>query len=159
MRLILLAGLCDNRATRRSDMIDMSRDLRTYRHASLPGLDDRIAAGGSAGADEPFPPHHRYRRVERVPPGGRGPPDIALGGVRLGFAKLAVRCATVLVDQDTGRKAAPEPRHTLAGYRRRDLEGGGVDLRATFAVLRPGALAVGDEVVVSTWSAEGRRSD
>jgi uncharacterized protein YcbX len=63
-----------------------------------------------------------------------------------------------VVDQDTGRKAA-EPLRTLAGYRRRDPGGGGVDLRATFTVRRPGALAVGDEVVVSSWSAEGRRSD
>jgi uncharacterized protein len=125
--------------------------------ASLRGLDDRIAAGGRAPV-----PMSRFR-PNIVIDGWDAPyqedeaRDITLGGVRLGFAKLAVRCATVLVDQDTGRKAGPEPLRTLAGYRRAP-GGGGVVFGAKFAVLRPGAVAVGDEVVVSTWSPEGRRS-
>ncbi|WP_308257477.1 MOSC domain-containing protein [Pseudonocardia lacus] len=72
--------------------------------------------------------------------------ELVIGDVRLGFAKLAVRCATTLVDQETGRRSGPEPLRTLAKYRRDD--GGGVVFGAKFSVLRTGTVAVGDEVVV-----------
>ncbi|MCO1658263.1 MOSC domain-containing protein [Pseudonocardia humida] len=113
--------------------------------ASLRELDDRIAAAGGAPV-----PMSRFR-PNIVVDGWDEPhreddaPELSLGGVRLGFAKLAVRCATVLVDQETGRKAGPEPLRTLARYRRDD--GGGVVFGAKFAVLRPGAVAVGDEIL------------
>lgn len=70
---------------------------------------------------------------------------LRVGGIDLGFAELAIRCAVTMVDQDRGVKAGPEPLRTLAGYRR---AGGGVAFGANFSVLQAGKLAVGDEVVV-----------
>lgn len=117
--------------------------------ASLRGLTERI--GGEAvpmsrfrpnivvdGWDEP----HREDRAL----------GLAIGGVRLGFSKLAVRCAMTLVDQDAGRRAGPEPLRSLAGYRR-DPGGSGVVFGAKFAVLQPGVVAVGDGVDVTADSA------
>lgn len=75
---------------------------------------------------------------------------IEIGNTELGFAKLAVRCAVTLVDQPTGAPAGPEPLRTLATYRRVP-EGGGVTFGAKYSVLRPGKLAVGDELTVHTW--------
>jgi uncharacterized protein YcbX len=56
-----------------------------------------------------------------------------------------------MVDQEFGAKAGPEPLRTLADYRR--AAEGGVAFGAKFAVVRPGKLSVGDEVVVSSWGA------
>ncbi|RKS79811.1 hypothetical protein BZB76_1290 [Actinomadura pelletieri DSM 43383] len=74
---------------------------------------------------------------------------IVIGNGELGFAKLAIRCAVTMVDQHTGVKSGPEPLRTLATYRR--ASEGGVAFGAKFAVVRPGKLAVGDEVVVTSW--------
>ncbi|MUL43178.1 MOSC domain-containing protein [Streptomonospora sp. PA3] len=71
---------------------------------------------------------------------------LAVGGAELGYAKPAIRCAVTTVDQATGAKAGPEPLATLARYRR--TSAGGVAFGAKFAVLSPGAVAVGDEVAV-----------
>ena len=112
--------------------------------ASLRGLNERIGGEGVPmsrfrpnivvdGWDEP---HREDRALE-----------LAIGGVRLGFTKLAVRCATTLVDQETGRRVGPEPLRSLAEYRRDPS--GGVIFGAKFAVLRPGALEVGDGVEVT----------
>jgi uncharacterized protein len=78
--------------------------------------------------------------------------DAGIGddGVALGFAKLAVRCAVTLVDQQTGERVGPEPLRTLAGYRR--VTDAGVAFGAKFAVRRTGRLAVGDEVRVGRWT-------
>ncbi|MFB6848481.1 MOSC domain-containing protein [Streptomyces sp. NPDC056373] len=67
----------------------------------------------------------------------------------LGYAKLAIRCAVTLVDQHTGTRAGPEPLRTLATYRRATQ--GGIAFGTKYAVLRPGKVAVGDEVRVVTW--------
>lgn len=75
---------------------------------------------------------------------------IVIGNAELGFAKLAIRCAITMVDQRTGTKAGPEPIRTLASYRR--TSGGGVACGADFSVLRPGKLAVGDELNVLSWA-------
>jgi uncharacterized protein len=83
------------------------------------------------GWDEP----HTEDRVERL--------DI--GEAELAFAKIAVRCAVPMHDQETGEKAGVEPIRTLAGYRR---TAEGVVFGSKFAVARPGPVAVGDEVVV-----------
>ncbi|MFI6586641.1 MOSC domain-containing protein [Embleya sp. NPDC050493] len=72
-----------------------------------------------------------------------------VGEAELGYAKLAIRCAVTLVDQDTGTRAGPEPLRTFAGYRRAPQ--GGVAFGGKFAVLRPGKVAVGDELVVTEW--------
>jgi uncharacterized protein YcbX len=69
---------------------------------------------------------------------------LSIGSAEIGYAKLAVRCAIVTVDQAVGRKRGPEPLRALAGYRRGP---GGLCFGAKFVVLRPGRLAVGDEVV------------
>jgi uncharacterized protein len=74
---------------------------------------------------------------------------VRAGNAELGYAKLAIRCAVTLVDQDAGVKAGPEPIRTLAGYRR--APGGGVAFGAKFSVLQTGKLAVGDEVTVLSW--------
>ncbi|MEV6174260.1 MOSC N-terminal beta barrel domain-containing protein [Streptomyces sp. NPDC051954] len=74
---------------------------------------------------------------------------ITIGDAELGYAKLAIRCAVTLVDQETGSKDGPEPLRTLAGYRR--ARAGGVAFGAKFAVLRPGKVTVGDEVDVRVW--------
>ncbi|MFF9349563.1 MOSC domain-containing protein [Streptomyces sp. NPDC014734] len=117
--------------------------------ATLDLLNERTARRGGAplpmdrfrpnivvdGWDEP----HTEDRVRHL----------ALGEAELGYAKPAIRCAVTMVDQDTGAKAGPEPLRTLAGYRR--AAQGGVAFGAKFAVLRPGKLSVGDEVVVGSW--------
>ncbi|RMI33195.1 MOSC domain-containing protein [Streptomyces triticirhizae] len=110
--------------------------------ASLAALHERLADRG-----EPPLPMDRFR-PNIVLDGVAAPHEedryraLTLGGVRLGFAKLAVRCAVTLVDQRTGVRAGPEPLRTLAAYRRHPA--GGVVFGAKFAVLRPGSLAVGD---------------
>jgi uncharacterized protein len=75
---------------------------------------------------------------------------VRAGNAELGYAKLAIRCAVTLVDQDGGVKAGPEPIRTLATYRR--APGGGVAFGAKFSVLRTGKLTVGDEVTVLSWA-------
>ena len=53
------------------------------------------------------------------------------------------------VGEQTGERAGPEPLRTLAEYRR---SFGGVALGVRFAVTRPGAVAVGDELRVTRWA-------
>ncbi|MFD6167946.1 MOSC domain-containing protein [Streptomyces coeruleorubidus] len=74
---------------------------------------------------------------------------IRIGGTELGYAKLAIRCAVTLVEQESGARAGPEPLRTLAGYRR--ASEGGIAFGAKFAVLRPGRVSVGDEAVITAW--------
>ncbi|MFI7291027.1 MOSC domain-containing protein [Streptomyces anulatus] len=74
---------------------------------------------------------------------------MTVGESELGYAKLAVRCAVTLVDQEAGARGGPEPLRTLAGYRRSAV--GGVVFGAKFSVVRPGKLSVGDEVAVEEW--------
>ncbi|MFD8261786.1 MOSC domain-containing protein [Streptomyces griseoluteus] len=74
---------------------------------------------------------------------------LTLGAAELGYTKLAVRCAVTMVDQETAARSGPEPLRTLAGYRR--AARGGVVFGTKYAVLRPGKVSVGDEVVVGEW--------
>ncbi|MDQ0717131.1 uncharacterized protein YcbX [Streptomyces luteogriseus] len=74
---------------------------------------------------------------------------LRIGTTELGYAKLAIRCAVTLVDQHAGSRAGPEPLRTLAAYRRATQ--GGVAFGTKYAVLRPGRVAVGDEVEVTVW--------
>ncbi|MFJ7345348.1 MOSC domain-containing protein [Streptomyces sp. NPDC101110] len=74
---------------------------------------------------------------------------LRIGGTELAYAKLAIRCAVTLVDQHTGTRAGPEPLRTLATYRR--ARQGGIAFGTKYAVLRPGTVAVGDEVEVVGW--------
>ncbi|WP_092787247.1 MOSC domain-containing protein [Actinokineospora terrae] len=69
----------------------------------------------------------------------------AIGPVRLGFTRLAVRCAVVQVDQVEGTRAGPEPLRTLAKYRRADS--GGVTFGTKLSVVVGGRIAIGDELV------------
>ncbi|MEU0245399.1 MOSC N-terminal beta barrel domain-containing protein [Streptomyces sp. NPDC006235] len=96
-----------------------------------------VLDGGHApdGWDEP----HTEDRARRI----------RLGDTELGYAKLAIRCAVTLVEQESGTRAGPEPLRTLAGYRR--AREGGVAFGAKFAVLRPGRVSVGDHAVVTSW--------
>lgn len=87
------------------------------------------------GWDEP----HTEDRVRRA--------DV--GGTDLGFAKLAIRCAVTMVDQERGTKAGPEPLRTFAAYRR--VPEGGVAFGAKYSVVRTGKLAVGDAFTVTEW--------
>jgi uncharacterized protein len=78
---------------------------------------------------------------------------VSIGNTELGFTKLAIRCVVTMVDQQQGVKAGPEPLRTLAGYRR--AAEGGVAFGVKFSVLRPGKLALGDEVDVTSWGDPG----
>ncbi|MDV6011193.1 MOSC domain-containing protein [Haloechinothrix sp. LS1_15] len=129
--------------------------------ASQASLDELIARLGERGG-EPVPmtrfrPNivvsgwaapHLEDRVDRLAIGGNG-------GAELGFERECVRCTIPLVDQDTGRKAGPEPIRTLATYRR--AADGGVTFAANYAVLAPGEVALGDSVTVRSWLPEGDR--
>ncbi|MFI6450260.1 MOSC domain-containing protein [Streptosporangium amethystogenes] len=72
-----------------------------------------------------------------------------VGDTELGYAKLAIRCAVTMVDQDSGTRAGPEPLRTLATYRR--APEGGVAFGVKLSVVQPGKLALGDEVNITSW--------
>ncbi|WP_410630320.1 MOSC domain-containing protein [Amycolatopsis sp. cmx-4-83] len=76
--------------------------------------------------------------------------EMRAGTAEFGYAKQCVRCTVPMVDQETGEKAGPEPIRTLASYRRHP--DGGVVFGMKAAVLRPGQVAVGDEVIVHSWA-------
>ncbi|WP_308282494.1 MOSC domain-containing protein [Pseudonocardia nigra] len=117
--------------------------------ASLDLLNERIAeAGGEPVAMNRFRPNivvdgwdepHTEDRLR----------TFAVGTAELGYAKLAIRCAVTTVEQETGRRAGPEPLRTLARHRR--AAAGGVAFGAKFSVTRPGSLAIGAEVRVDQW--------
>jgi uncharacterized protein YcbX len=121
--------------------------------ASLDELNRRLA-----GAGHPALPISRFR-PNIVIDGPEGPHaedgarDLVIGGAGLAFAKLAVRCVVTTVDQDTGAKAGPEPLRTLAAYRR--VAEGGVAFGTKVSVVRPGTIAVGDEVAGMAGAAVG----
>jgi uncharacterized protein YcbX len=73
---------------------------------------------------------------------------LGTGNAELGFAKTTARCAVTLVDPSTAGNGGPEPLRTLATYRR--SAEGKVKFGAAYSVLRPGKLAVGDEL---SWDA------
>ncbi|MEV5105129.1 MOSC domain-containing protein [Streptomyces massasporeus] len=123
--------------------------LHVLSRSTLDLLDTKLTARGATplpldrfrpnlvvdGWDEP----HTEDRAHRL----------RIGTTELGYAKLAIRCAVTLVDQHAGTRAGPEPLRTLAGYRR--AAQGGVAFGTKYAVLRPGTVAVGDEVEVTVW--------
>jgi uncharacterized protein YcbX len=118
--------------------------------ASLDGLNERILAKGAEAV-----PMARFR--PNVVIGGWPEPHtedkvrrMTIGDVELGYAKECVRCAVPMVDQDTGRRAGPEPIRSLAQYRRHP--DGGVTFGMKAVVLRPGAVSVGDAVAVQRWA-------
>ncbi|WP_406269394.1 MOSC N-terminal beta barrel domain-containing protein [Actinacidiphila glaucinigra] len=130
-------------------------DAHALSVASLASLDDlnrRIAErGGTPVPVDRFRPNivvagwsepHTEDRVRLV--------DV--GTARLGYSVRAMRCSVPLVDQATGRTAGPEPVRTLAGYRREPEYGNKVSFAMKAAVLRPGAIAVGDPVEVRAWA-------
>lgn len=82
---------------------------------------------------------------------------VGLGTAVLGYGQLTIRCTVTHVDQSTGTRTGPEPLRTLARYRR--AREGGVAFGVSLSVLRPGALAVGDEVVVHEWGGSAIRPD
>ena len=119
--------------------------------ASPPSLDllnERLAEAGG----EPLP-MNRFRPNILV--GGWSQPHtedlvrrVGIGTAELGYAKVCLRCAVTMVDQETAEPSGPQPIRALSGYRRAF---GGVAFGSHFAVTRPGELAVGDEVHVSSW--------
>ncbi len=126
-----------------------SSSLLVISRSSLDLLNERIMVRGGlwlpmdrfrpnvvvAGWERP----HTEDRVRRA----------SVGSAEIGYAKLAIRCAVTLVDQQTGTRAGPEPVRTLAGYRR--AVQGGVAFGAKFSVLRPGKLSVGDKILITSW--------
>ncbi|MFE7645476.1 MOSC domain-containing protein [Streptomyces phaeoluteigriseus] len=70
---------------------------------------------------------------------------LLIGDTELAFTEPTVRCAITMVDQDTGRRAGPEPLRTLADYRKGE---DGIVFGAYFAVVRQGKVTVGDAVEV-----------
>lgn len=123
--------------------------------ASLDGLNERIVeAGGDAIPMNRFRPNlvvsgwpeaHTEDRVLRA----------SVGDLEFGYAARAIRCAVPTVDQATGEKSGPEPTRTLAKYRRQPDYGGGVSFGMKAAVLTPGVVSVGDEILVHDWLPEG----
>ncbi|MDB1088097.1 MOSC N-terminal beta barrel domain-containing protein [Streptomyces sp. ACA25] len=121
--------------------------------ASLAGLNERIAEGGSGPLPvDRFRPNivvsgwaepHTEDRVRRM----------TIGDTELGYSKIAIRCAVTTIDQRSGTRSGPEPLRTLAGYRR--AAAGGVAFGAKFAVTRTGKLSVGDEITVTAWGDSG----
>jgi hypothetical protein len=133
--------------------------------ASWAELDRRIGERGASGGRKPAEPAGRATGVvmERFRPNvvvdGWTEPhvedrvrEVSVGDAELAFAKLAIRCAVTLVDQDTGERVGPEPLRTLAGYRR--VAAKGVAFGTKFSVVRAGLLTVGDELVVHRWADE-----
>ncbi|MFI9828573.1 MOSC domain-containing protein [Streptomyces sp. NPDC051913] len=122
--------------------------LHVLSRSSLDLLNEKIAERGA----EPLP-MNRFR-PNLVIDGWDVPHTedrahrIRIGATELAYAKLAVRCAVTLVDQERGAKGGPEPIRTLAGYRR---GAAGTVFGAKFSVLREGKVAVGDAVDVVTW--------
>ncbi len=123
--------------------------------SSLDGLNERIV---EAGADpipmnrfrpniviSGWPVAHTEDRVLRA----------SVGAAEIGYAARAIRCAVPTVDQATGEKRGPEPTRTLAKYRRQPDYGGGVSFGMKAAVLTPGVVTVGDEILVHDWLPEG----
>jgi uncharacterized protein YcbX len=124
--------------------------------ASLDDLNERILATGA----EPVP-MNRFR--PNIVISGWPQPHtedqvrrMAIGDAEIGYAQVCVRCAVPMVDQDTGRRAGPEPIRSLARYRRHP--DGGVTFGMKAAVLRPGAVTVGDEVSVQRWAEAANRA-
>ena len=116
---------------------------RTALHA----LNERVIAGGAAEL-----PMTRFR--PNIVVDGWADPEledeirqVSIGSAELAYAKLAIRCAVTLVDQQAGRRAGLEPLRTLAGYRR--VREGGVAFGIKLAVLRLGKCSIGDEVTVT----------
>ncbi|WFB09342.1 MOSC N-terminal beta barrel domain-containing protein [Streptomyces sp. LX-29] len=132
--------------------------LLVLSRASMDELDRRLRAAGS-----PSLPMDRFRPNVVVDTRSADPVELAephwedrarrvlAGNAELGYLKLAVRCAVTMVDQTRGVKAGPEPLRTLAHYRR--TAAGGIVFGTKFSVVRPGKLAVGDEVTVTEWGA------
>jgi uncharacterized protein YcbX len=124
-------------------------------HSSLDGLNERIVEhGGDAIPMNRFRPNlviagwdeaHTEDRVLRA----------SAGELEFGYACRAIRCAVPTVDQATGQKTGPEPTRTLATYRRQPDYGGGVSFGMKAAVLKPGTIHVGDEILVHDWLPEG----
>ncbi|MDQ3405978.1 MAG: MOSC N-terminal beta barrel domain-containing protein [Actinomycetota bacterium] len=117
--------------------------------SSLDGLSERITEHGG----RPVP--MRRFRPNIVVDGWADPHTedavrrFTVGDTELGFNRQAIRCAVVMVDQDSGERVGPEPLQTLARYRR--APEGGVAFGTKFAVVRPGKVSIGDEVTVSQW--------
>ncbi|MEU9863577.1 MOSC N-terminal beta barrel domain-containing protein [Streptomyces sp. NPDC047971] len=125
--------------------------LHVVSRATLDLLDRRLAARGA-----PPVPANRFRANVVVDGWDEAHTEdrthrVSIGEAELGYAKQAIRCAVILVDQETGTRAGPEPLRTLATYRR--ASEGGIAFGAKFAVLRPGKVCVGDAVTVTEWGA------
>ncbi|MFB7368975.1 MOSC domain-containing protein [Streptomyces sp. NPDC056222] len=123
--------------------------LHVVSRATLDLLDRRLTARGA-------PPVAANRFRANVVVDGWNDPHtedrahrFSIGEAELGYAKLAIRCAVTLVDQETGTRAGPEPLRTLATYRR--ATEGGIAFGAKFAVLLPGKVSVGHDVTVTEW--------
>ncbi|MES4903419.1 MULTISPECIES: MOSC N-terminal beta barrel domain-containing protein [unclassified Streptomyces] len=123
--------------------------LHVISRATLELLDRKLAERGA-----PPVPANRFR--PNIVVDGWDEPHtedqahrLTIGEAELGYAKLAIRCAVTMVQQESGRKDGPEPLRTLAGYRR--AAQGGVAFGVKHAVLRAGKVSVGDEVTVTAW--------
>jgi uncharacterized protein YcbX len=118
--------------------------------SSLDSLNERIASRGG----EPVPmDRFRPNVILSGWPEPHREDDVrvmSVGTAKFAYAKQCVRCTVPMVDQETGAKAGPEPIRTLATYRRHP--DGGVVFGMKAAVLRPGQVAVGDEVIVHSWA-------
>jgi uncharacterized protein YcbX len=114
--------------------------------ASLDGLNERITArGGRPVPMNRFRPNVVLSGVAE-PHGEDSAGALVAGDVELGRARICVRCAVPMVDQETGARSGPEPIRTLATYRRGSE--GGVTFGWKAAVVTGGRISTGDEVVL-----------
>ncbi|MFD5266601.1 MOSC domain-containing protein [Streptomyces sp. NPDC058335] len=119
--------------------------LHVVSRASLDRLNGHLTERGAAPL-----PMNRFRPNLVVD--GWGTPHtedtaarLSIGETELAFTELTVRCAITMVDQETGRRAGPEPLRTLVDYRKGE---DGIVFGAYFAVVREGRVTVGDPVKV-----------
>lgn len=135
------ADSCALHILSRATLDELNRRLAEHGAPPLPmnRFRPNVVVDGDGSGDDPWDAPHAEDLARHL----------LLGEAELGYAKLAVRCAVTMVEQESGTRAGPEPLRTLARYRR--ASGGGVVFGAKFAVLRGGKLSVGDEVDVTAW--------
>ncbi|MFG2130973.1 MOSC domain-containing protein [Streptomyces sp. NPDC048751] len=130
-----------------------SNRVHVVSRATLDLLNRRLAE-----RDEPAPPVPMNRFRPNIVVDGWDDPHtedrahrLTVADTELTHTGATVRCAITMVDQETGRRAGPEPLRTLATYRK--AADGGILFGAYFAIRRTGKLSAGDEVTVREWRA------
>ena len=116
-----------------------------FSDASLADLNARLASKG-----HPAVPANRFR--PNIVIGGAEPymedgwTEVAIGGAEFRATKPCGRCQVPTIDQAIGEVTGSEPTETLATYR--ESSEFGITFGMNWAVMKPGAIRVGDAVRV-----------